>query len=117
MIDIVERLDACSPLTIPLAHEARDEIVRLRKHIALDEIGNKAVQDLWAIDREDLAKAEAERDRLRDALTTAQEFIRDMVDPEHRCEQLMTNPPKCIRSYAAKRFIQKIDTALKGDTP
>jgi len=69
--DIVERLDACSPLTIPLAHEARDEIVRLRADVAN--------WDRHAMEMQALAgAAEAERDRLRDALKLAVATFEDM---------------------------------------
>lgn len=44
MTDIVERLTACSPLSIALAHEAADEIERLRAALATmaDRLGEAA---------------------------------------------------------------------------
>jgi len=97
--DIVERLDACSPLTIPLAHEARDEIVRLRAE--RDEaLREKAAAMGLAQGAGALAdQMRAERDRLRDALALAVATFEDMG-----------LSPKDV-------VLARGRAALKGDTP
>jgi hypothetical protein len=89
-------------ITVADAHAAASTI---RALVAANEglkFGDKQMQGLWACDREERDKADA---KLREAV----EFIREMVDPQHRCEQLMTNPPKCIRSFAAERFLATME--------
>ena len=109
MTDIVERLEAplkiynrgpdYEPLTVPpsaLQIEARDEIVRLRREVSnlqdyyVDLLNKATRNELFRVD------AEAERDRLREAL-------------EH------------IRHYAVRLGAAwaeaRARVALKGDTP
>jgi hypothetical protein len=112
--DIVERLDACSPLTIPLAHEARDEIVRLRA----DLVKERAELHRW---QEDFERLRAECDEAREqaskwfaATEKASGVQKAEVEEWHRSQVKLLNSTQMMISKSLEEERDRLREALKG---
>lgn len=65
-------------------------------------------------------KVRALLDALRQIITerdAAEDFIRRQIHPNHLCEQHMSLPPICSRSYAAQGFIAEARAKRPHQTP
>jgi len=127
MTDIVERLmSAGRRYRDADRHEAADEIVRLRAEIEQLKFGDKQMQGLWACDREERDKAEAERDEAREiigkAIINLPPEMRS-ADPSDGIKAMRVERDR-LRDALAKTDEERakdarpvIHAALKRDTP